>query len=169
VSIETGDRGLQAGQPEIFLQTPFNEFAPAFSPEGRWIAYSSNESGALEVYVLSFPNRRGKRRVSNSGGAFPSWSRSGRELLFRAEDGRIMVAEYTLSGDAFITQKPRIWSERRLRAAETGFFARDFDLAPDGKRVVAFMPAEEPNAMAQNHVFFLANFFDELRRRTQPR
>jgi serine/threonine-protein kinase len=76
----------------------------------------------------------------------------------------MMVASYTVKGDSFKADKPRVWSETRL--ANTGFNT-NYDLAPDGKRVAAIMPAEAPeDQKAQTHVIFLQNFFDEVRRRT---
>jgi hypothetical protein len=69
------------------------------------------------------------------------WSRNGRELFFESMDNRIMVAGYTVQGDAFFPAKPQLWSEKAL--ANTLFFTKNVDLAPDGKRVVALMPAEE--------------------------
>ena len=69
------------------------------------------------------------------------WSRSGRELFFESLDNRIMVAGYTVQGDSFIKDKPRLWSEKAL--AITVPVSRNVDLAPDGKRIVAVMPAEE--------------------------
>ena len=92
------------------------------------------------------------------------WSRSGRELFFESLDNRIMVADYTVQGDAFVPDKPRLWSEKAL--ANTVVTIRNVDLAPDGKRVVALMPTEGSEVQqAQHHVVFLENFFDELRRR----
>ena len=74
-----------------------------------------------------------------------------------------MVASYTVKGDSFVADKPRVWSEKRL--ADFGIVGTaTYDVAPDGKRVAALMPVETPEAQqAQNHVIFLENFFDELR------
>jgi hypothetical protein len=78
----------------------------------------------------------------------------------------MMVAAYTGKGDSFAAGKPRVWSETRL--PNTGFNP-NCDLAPDGKLIVALMRAESPeDQKAQNHVIFLQNFFDEVRRRTAP-
>jgi len=75
-----------------------------------------------------------------------------------------MVASYSVKGDSFAPDKPQVWTERRL--ANVGL-SRNFDLAPDGKRIAALMPAEGPeDQKAQNQVIFLQNFFDEVRRRT---
>ena len=129
------------------------------------MAYTSDESGAYQVYVRAFPDRGGKWQISNSGGAFPAWSRNGRELFFRALDNRIMVATYTAKGDSFVADKPRVWSDKRL--ADFGPVGiPTYDLAPDGRRIAALMPVDAPEEQkAQTHVIFLENFFDELRRR----
>jgi eukaryotic-like serine/threonine-protein kinase len=153
---------LRAGKPEVFLQTQFNERQPSFSPDGRWLAYSSDESGTYQVYVRAFPDRGGKWQISNDGGLYPTWSRNGRELFFRTEDNRIMVAAYTGKGDSFVPDKPRVWSEKRI--GDTGFNGLNYDVAPDGKRIAALMPVER-SEQQQSHVIFLENFFDELRRR----
>jgi serine/threonine protein kinase/Tol biopolymer transport system component len=164
VPLESDASGLRAGKPEPFLQTPYDERHGAFSPDGRWMAYDSNESGAIQVYVRAFPDKGGKWQISNSGGVYPVWSRNGRELFFRTEDNQIMVASYTVRGDSFVADKPRVWSEKRI--ATISPFA-NYDLAPDGKRIVALMPAGTPGGQkAQSHVIFLENFFDEVRRRT---
>ena len=165
--LETDPTGLRSGKPEGFLQTSFDERHLAFSPDGRWVAYTSNESGSYQVYVRSFPDRGGKWQVSNDGGAYPVWSRNGRELFFRAANNRIMVVAYTVKGDSISAERPRVWSEKQL--ADFGIVrVASYDLAPDG-RIAALMPAETPEAQqAQNHVIFLENFFDELRRKVPP-
>ncbi|MBI4473928.1 MAG: PD40 domain-containing protein, partial [Acidobacteria bacterium] len=85
----TGDR-----KPFVFLQTEFNEMHAQFSPDGRWVAYTSNESGARqEVYVQSFPPSRGKWLVSTNGGAWPHWSRNGKELFFLGPDQKLFVVD----------------------------------------------------------------------------
>ena len=164
VSLESDGEGLRAGKPEPYLQTPFEKRQPTFSPDGRWMAYSSNESGSYQVYVRAFPDKGGKWQISNSGGLLPMWSRNGRELFFRTEENQIMVASYTVKGDSFAADKPRVWSEKKI--ADVGLIA-NYDLAPDGKRIAALMSAETAEGQkAQNHVIFLENFFDEVRRRT---
>jgi eukaryotic-like serine/threonine-protein kinase len=169
VPIEGDGAGLRAGKPEVFRQTPADERNPSFSPDGRWLAYVSNESGTSQIYVRAFPDKGGKWQISNSGGLYPKWSRNGRELFFRTEDSRmIMVASYTTKGDSFVADKPRVWSEREI--ANTGINANNLDLAPDGKRIAALMPVETPEAQqAQSHVIFLANFSDELPRKVPIR
>ena len=151
------------GKPEVFVGTRFVEVEPAFSPDGRWLAYQSNESGNMEVYVRPFPGPGGRWQISTGGGLFPKWSRDGRELFFLTQDRRIMVAAYTVRGDSFSADKPRVWSETRpvvLPRAPT------YDLSPDGKRVAVLMgTADAGEQKPATHVTFLLNFFDELRRR----
>lgn len=83
---------LAGGEPMAFLQTPFTEGDPAFSSDGRWIAYGSNESGQSQIYVQSFPKGGGKYLISLTGGTEPKWRGDGRELFFLAPDGTMMAA-----------------------------------------------------------------------------
>ena len=87
------------------------------------------------------------------------WSRSRSELFFESLDNRIMVVGYSVQGDSFVPGKPRLWSEKQL--TNTVLVRKNLDLAPDGKRIVAVMPAEGGDA--QHHLVFLENFFDYLR------
>ncbi len=161
--LESAASGLRAGTPEVLLQTSFDERHASFSPDGRWFAYSSNKSGAFQVYVRSFPEKSDELQISNSGGVFPVWSRKGNELLFRTLENQVMAATYTVKRDSLQAAKPRLWSEKRL--GDIGF-TPTFDVTLDDRRIAALMPAEGPaGEQAQNHVIFLLNFFDELRRR----
>ena len=157
--------GIRAGKPEVFLNSDFDERYASFSPDGRWLAYASNETGTSEVYVRPFPDKGGKWQVSNVGGAaYPMWSRTAPELFFETADANIMVAAYTVKNGAFVSDKPRQWSPTALVNLVNS--SKNFDLAPDGKRIVALMPVEtEDDSGARNHVTFLFNFLDELERR----
>ena len=132
-----------------------------FSPDGQWLAYSSNESGRDQVYVQPFPGPGDKSLISTDGGAFPTWSQTKHELFYVAPNGQIMVAPYKVERNAFIVGKPRLWSERRVLAR--GPTTRMFDLHLDGDRV-AFAPAAQTVGAKQDHLRFILNFFDELRR-----
>jgi serine/threonine protein kinase/roadblock/LC7 domain-containing protein len=150
------------GKPEPFLQTPGQEFMAKFSPDGHWIAYYSDESGRNEVYVRPFPGSGGKWQISSGGGNLPVWSSAARQLFYQTLDAHIMVTDYTTTGDSFIAEKPRLWTDRPIR--NLGIINRD--LAPDGKRFAVF-PASDAKDEEKGtvHVTFLLNFFDELRRR----
>jgi predicted Ser/Thr protein kinase len=151
------------GKPEPFLVTPANENVPMFSPDGRWIAYRSDEAGTNEIYVRPFPAERGgKWQISTGGAIYPIWSNNGRELFYETYDYRIMVVDYTANGDSFVPGKPRLWSEKQL------FYpgSRNLALGPDGKRfVVTAAPDAAGPEKGSVHVTFLLNFLDELRRR----
>ncbi|MEK7405129.1 MAG: protein kinase, partial [Acidobacteriota bacterium] len=151
------------GKPELFLRTRFTEYAPTFSPDGRWLAYTSNESGSFEVYVRPFPDGGARWQVSSGGGGSLVWSRTRPELFYLRPDNRIMAVTYSVKGDAFIPETRRVWSEKRLAPVVAWW---NFDLAPDGNRVVALMPPPgEEQDKPQTRLTFLLNFFDELRRR----
>jgi Tol biopolymer transport system component len=162
-----GAAGVRLGKPELFLRTPFSETSPAFSPDGRWLAYTSNESGTFEVYVRPFPGPGGKWQISTGGARFPVWSRDGRELLFETLDQRVMAVSYTVirqaGGDSFVADKPRLWSETGLRDINTNY--SNYDLAPDGKRLAVMLADDANGDKPPTHLTFLLNFFDELRRR----
>ncbi len=151
------------GKPEPFLRTPADERRPRFSPDGRWIAYRSNESGGDEIYVRPFPaGSGGKWQISSGGGLNAFWSKNGHELFYETADNRIMVVDYTVNGDSFVPGKPRVWYDKQLFRTGTS----NLDLAPDGKRFAVFaLPDSAPGAKASVHVTMLENFFDELKRR----
>jgi len=167
VQVKSGADQLRAGEPQSLLKTATIEVYPSFSPDGRWLAYADAEGGTYEVYVLAFPYGGARTRISNAGGMNPVWSRNGHELFYRSEEQRIMVVNYTVKGDSFVPEKPRLWSGKQL--ANTGT-ARNYDLAPDGKRFAVLMPVEsaEPRE-TQSRVMLVLNFFDEVRRRLAGR
>jgi Tol biopolymer transport system component len=151
----------KAGKPEPFLRTPVDELVPRFSPDGRWIAYRSNESGSSEIYVRPFPaSRGGKWQISTAGGLYAFWSNNGRELFYETTDNRIMAVDYTVDGASFMPRKPRPWSEKQIFSTGT----QNLDIAPDGKRfVVLSMPDPPPDEKRSVHVTVLENFFDWVR------
>ena len=157
--------GWKPGEPKPFVNTGFLEREPAFSPDGRWLAYHSDESGNYEVYVRPFPGPGGKWQISTGFGVAPKWSRNGHELFYRTFDNKIMVVTYTASGDSFHGDKPQLWSPGQFTDRGPTY---NFDLHPDGKRfAVLKAPGTEQNA-AVNKVSFIFNFFDEIRRKLPP-
>ena len=152
----------KAQPPEAFLRTTLPVESAAFSPDGRWIAYSSGESGLpSEVVVRPFPGPGGKWQVSAGGGTQPRWSADGRHLLY-LKGRSVMAVSYTAKGDSFQASQSRAWSPAALRSPS--ITPPDFDLSADGRRIVAVMPAS-PVGDQPPGVTFLFNFADELQRK----
>ena len=99
-------------EPTVALASPFFEQDPTFSPDGRWLAYASDESGRDEVYVRSYPGTEGKWQVSVAGGSEPRWSPDGRELLYTSEDLSLMAVDVT-PGEGFRAGVPQLLFEAR--------------------------------------------------------
>jgi Tol biopolymer transport system component len=161
VPLEEQGGGLKVGAPERLLTTNATDIDASFSPDGRWIAYTSNESGRFEVYVrassASSPLGERKWLISNSGGGSAVWSRTRSELMYRSAD-RIMAVGYAVKGDSFVAEKPRAWIENARAVA-------GFDPAPDNKRVAVFVPVARVAPRQERTIVVVLNFFDELRRR----
>jgi Tol biopolymer transport system component len=158
--------GWKPGQPFPLLNSRFAEGQAAFSPDGRWLAYTSVESGRGEVYIRTFPGAGQKVQISSGGGIFPAWSPSRNELFYLTLDHRMMVSTYAVVGDSFQAGKPRLFGQDPLAYLTAfGHPSRSFNLHPDGKRV-AVLKASEPQPEAKPaNVILVSNFFDELRRR----
>jgi serine/threonine protein kinase len=159
--LDAQDGQLRAGKPEQFLKDQFNDFAPAFSPDGHWLAYISDAPGKSEAYVRAFPppasGQAGQWQISNNGARGPVWSRNGRELFYRSGD-QLMAVSYSVNGDSFVPEKPRVWIDK--------LGGTWWDLAPDGKHVAVVTPVTSTEAPKPDHeAVLLLNFFDELRRR----
>lgn len=112
------------------LQGPFDETSGMVSPDGKWIAYLSNESGRFEVYVRSFPVAGGQWQISTSGGTMPLWSPDGRELFYVSADAKLMSVAVTTTGAEFQAEIPRELFTVRLRDDTSA----QYDVSPDGKR-----------------------------------
>src|SRR4051794_20020122 len=153
--------GWSPGKATVFLNSPSAEHEPMFSPDGRFIAYSSNEAGRTEVYVRPFPGPGGKWTISSGGGLSPTWSRTKHELFYATLSGQMMVARYVVEGDSLRVEKPQSWSDAHFVVRGLN---RMFDLHPDGERFALAVLQETAAGAKQDHVTFVFNFVDELRR-----
>jgi serine/threonine protein kinase/Tol biopolymer transport system component len=150
--------GWSPGTPTEFLSTAAMERDPMFSPDGRWIAYTSNESGQDDIYVRPFQGPGGPWRISTQGGQYPRWSSAANELLFL--DGlKVMSVSYSTPDGSFQPGKPQSWTTTTL----VGTGASPYDLHPDGKRIATTAAVEE-GVQKRDHLVFILDFFDYLRR-----
>jgi eukaryotic-like serine/threonine-protein kinase len=152
---------MAAGNPEPFLVSNAFEVYPEFSPDGRWVAYTSLESGAYEVYVRAFPDNGRKWQVSIGGGVIAHWAKSGQRLFYRTNDQHLMVENYTTTGGVFQSQPPHLLVDAQL--AETGVLP-NFDVGPTGKIAGLFSP-NQAGQQHDHHVTFVMDFLAEVRRR----
>ncbi|MGI8619705.1 MAG: hypothetical protein ACR2L6_11560, partial [Gemmatimonadaceae bacterium] len=123
---------LDSGDARPYLATPSSEVAPALSPNGRWLAYVSDESGRPEVYASSVPVAGAREVISDNGGAEPVWSRDGRTLYYRTQDGSLVAA--SVGGG----ETPRVMGRKVLfqSSYETSEDGADYDVFPTGDRFV---------------------------------
>ena len=147
-------------QQQPFLQTQFNEGAPTFSPDGRWLAYVSDESGRNEIYVQPFPGPGGKRQISTEGGVAPVWAPNG-ELFYRNGD-QMMAVEITTE-PSFRAGTPLLLFEDRYRGTGSGGFTVLYDVTPDGQRFL-MIKRGEPGLEEQAQIHLVENWFEELKR-----
>jgi len=144
------------------LNTRFDEHSPQLSPNGRWLAYVSSESGRSQVYVRPFPNLTdGRWPVSTNGGTEPVWARSGRELFYRQVQGDTvtqMVLEVS-GGDAFVPgQRRRLFA---LSGVGVNAVYPQYDVTSDGQRFV-MIRITSPEAFANRGMVAVENLFAEL-------
>ena len=156
-----GDIGMlsmdsdEAWQP--LLQTEANEGDPAISPDGKWIAYTSDETGQAEVYVERFPDLGQRRQISTAGGAQPVWSPDGRELFYLSDEAMMVVAVET--GPTFTLGTSEILFE------SSGYFQgrnRAYDIAPDGQRFLMIKLRDVSQVSSQINI--VVNWTEELER-----
>ena len=147
-------------KPVPYLQTEFAEVMGQFSPDGRWGAYASNESGRYEIYVQPYPADGGKWQVSTDGGIQPRWRADGKELFYLTADDRVMAAEIE-AGETFRAGVPHML----LRAPGVNQFLPDtlfhFDVSRDGQRFLIDVAAEESE---QSPVTIVLNWQADLER-----
>ena len=128
-------------KPEPFIATQFNELAPRISPDGRYVAYQSDESGRYEIYVRPFPTGEGRWTVSTNGGTTPKWSSRGDELFYLQSD--MLMAVSARSNPAFNAGLPHpLFSGKKVGSTMLLFDAPLWDVAPDGRRFIVIRNAE---------------------------
>jgi eukaryotic-like serine/threonine-protein kinase len=158
VSLDAGaDRAVKP-----FLTTMFDERNAEVSPDGRWVAYESDESGQPEVYVRPFPSvDAGRWQVSTGGGTQPLWARNGRELFYRSGDAVMSVPVETRAG--FVARNPVVLFKGQFAPSLSG---RNYDVSPDGRRFLMLKVGS--GAGAQNtppaRFVIVENWFEELKR-----
>jgi Tol biopolymer transport system component len=141
-------------EPSPLVVSEFDEGGAQFSPDGRWLAYYSDESEGYQVYVLPFPGLDRKWRVSIDGGMEPRWRRDGRELLFATPDGKFMAAAVDGSGSSFeVADLAELFE--MLHVPPAGF---DYDVTPDGERFLIAVV----DAAAQRPIHLVLNWTVEL-------
>jgi Tol biopolymer transport system component len=159
---ETADRGADIGilspggkgEGQMLLTSAANEDEPALSPDDRWLAYTSDESGRREVFVRPFPGMGARWKISTEGGFSPRWSRSGRALFYR--DGHDLMAVAVDGSKGFTAGRPRALFKDTILPCLNG----GYDVSPDGQRFVT-MEIEEDGA---KRIVMLLDFFGELKR-----
>jgi len=146
----------------FLLNDEFGEATPEISPDGNWLAYTSDESGQEEIYVRPFPDiDAGRWQVSTNGGAYPLWARDGQELFYR--DGNAVMAVSIETDSSFTAGNPEIVFEGEYAEVQGG---RAYDVSPDGERFLMLKPVDDVAAMRR--VIIVENWFEELRRLAPP-
>jgi eukaryotic-like serine/threonine-protein kinase len=149
-----------------YLNSRFSERHPEFSPDGKWMAYASDEQGHSEVYVRSVPTGKGKWPISNEGGSEPLWARNGKQLFYRSfTEGpqlvtRVWVVEIE-TAPSFTPSKPKLLFEQPGYCA--GDPIRSWDISPDGERFL-MVKLEERKPQPLTEMVLVQNWFEELRR-----
>jgi predicted Ser/Thr protein kinase len=151
---------LADGKRTVFLQTPFDEIQPVFSLDGRMLAYQSNESGRDEIYIRLLSGRGGRWQVSSEGGVIPRWSRDGRKLFYWSANHLFGVP--IGAGPTVSLGKPQELTAADPNLAATRIDTVQYDVAPDGRFVVP----HEGSSFGVSQFNFIANWFDDVRRRT---
>ena len=159
---------LGGGQtPQPLENSKYAQGSPKFSPDGRWLAYCSNESGRAQVYVQAFPGPGAKVQVSNDGGTDPVWRRAGGELFFRNGDSMLAVAVSTASG--FSAGRPQeIWKGHYSHGMSSscgapGLTSSNYDVTADGNRFL-MIKDEDQDLATSTRIVVVQGWADELTR-----
>ena len=143
----------------VFSETEFDELSPKISPDGRFVAYQSNESGSYEVYVQPFPEGPGRTQVSSKGGQQPRWSGDGKEIFYVEADALMAVPVGTTP--TFSAETPTLLFQGKGAFADRG---HSYDVSADGKRFVIVEPV--PGGKSPT-IQVVENWYEEFREREQ--
>ena len=167
VSTVERSTSLEAGKGRIepLIHTGFNELNAEISPDGRWLAYQSNESGWLEVYVRPFPKvDSGRWQVSTGGGTRPLWARNGRELFYLDGNNLLTSVPVQTAGSTFSAGNPTKILNTAYWVTLSG---RTYDASPDGQRflMIKDAAATQTSTATPASMVVVINWFEELRAR----
>jgi serine/threonine-protein kinase len=168
---------LQGGdhKAEPLIQSPAFEFDGEISPDGRWLAYHSNESGEFQVFVRPYPKvDSGRIQISTRGGTRAAWARNGRELFYLDESGLLTSVSVQTNGATFTAGAPTRILNTRYYAGSTilGLDLRAYDVAPDGQRFLMIKETAAPNQKStetQASLIVVLNWLEELKQRLPAR
>lgn len=134
-----------AGEPFAILASPFREMHADLSPDGKWLAYASDETGTLQVYVMGWPGLQGKWQITRDGGSMPRWSGDGREMFFMNEKREILAVGVRPHAADFRIGEPAVLFSTRL---DRPFSIRthQFSVTEDGQRILVFEPPASADA-----------------------
>jgi len=127
------------GQPRLVFQSEYTMDEPSVSPDQKWVAYGSAESGRYEVYVARFPDFTERRQVSSNSGVQPHWRQDGKQIVYLTMDGKLMAVDVK-QGEPPETGTPYQLFETRLRASGT---VEQFSMSPDGMMFYLPDPVQE--------------------------
>jgi dipeptidyl aminopeptidase/acylaminoacyl peptidase len=139
------------GNPRAFVHSQSNEREGQFSPDGHWVAYSSNESARSQVYVVPFPGPGGKYQISTEGGQQPRWRRDGKESFFLTPDKKLMAVSVK-AGVTFEVGEPTVLFQTRAREPVSGGELFTSDVSPDGQKFLINGNLEQSNPPPVNIV-----------------
>jgi hypothetical protein len=149
------------------LHENYMELDPQISPDGRWMAYSSNESGRYEIYVRPYPEvNGGKWQVSTGGGDWPLWSRDERELFYRS--GEAFMAVSVKTEPTFSWDTPKMMFQGTYSSPSIAPMVVNWDVSPDGGRFLLLKPLESGRTSAEGEshkINIVVNWFEELKQR----
>jgi len=143
------------------LQAPYQMRAATVSPDGRWLAYASNDTDRFEVYVQPFPNLNGRYSISSEGGAEPIWAKNSRELFYRNGDKMMAVAISEKDG-RLEPGTPTLLFEGRFAVSTVSGNDAWYDVSPDGKRFLMLKTEDAPNGTAS--IIVVQDWINELKR-----